>query len=147
MADRTDGARLELLRGVIHPWHHDHFGHMNVRHYAPFFDDAVYHMWTRLGLPYATMQAQHGVHTVSAQATTGFVKELMAGDLIVIDGAVARIGGKSCTLDLRMHHADTGALHATYQVVEVFFSPETRASAPMPDTVRARLEAHLLPRD
>jgi acyl-CoA thioester hydrolase len=28
--------RLDLLRGVVHPWHHDHFGHMNVRHYAPF---------------------------------------------------------------------------------------------------------------
>ena len=57
--------RLELLRGVVHPWHHDHFGHMNVRHYAPFFDDAVYHMWTLLGAPYSRMLPEHGVHTVS----------------------------------------------------------------------------------
>ncbi|KPQ09701.1 MAG: acyl-CoA thioester hydrolase [Saliniramus fredricksonii] len=136
-------ARLELLRGVVHPWHHDHFGHMNVRHYAPFFDDAVYHMWTRLGLPYATMIPRHGVHTVTAQATTRFERELSAGDLIVVDGVVSRIGGKSCSFHLRMLNADTDAVHATYDLVEVFFDPKTRASAQMPADVRARLEAYL----
>lgn len=137
-------ARLELLRGVVHPWHHDHFGHMNVRHYAPFFDDAVYHMWTKLGLSYATMIPEHGIHTVTAQATTGFVKELSAGDLILVDGVVSRVGGKSCAFHLRMLNADTAEVHATYDLVEVFFDPKTRKSARMPDSVRARLEAHLL---
>lgn len=136
--------RLELVRGVVHPWHHDHFGHMNVRHYAPFFDDAVYHMWTRLGAPYARMLAEHGVHTVSAEATTNFEKELVAGDLIVIDGMVSRIGTKSTSFHLRMLHADTGMLHATYDLVEVFFDPESRTSAPIPDAIRDRLALHLM---
>lgn len=136
--------RLEVLRGVIHPWHQDHFGHMNVRHYAPFFDDATYHMWTRLGLPYCDMQAHYGVHTVSAQATTRFIRELTAGDLIVIDGAVCRIGTRSCTFQLRMRHADTGLDHASYEVVEVFFDPATRASTDMPDAVRMRLQNWLV---
>ena len=138
-------GRLELYRGVVHPWHHDHFGHMNVRHYAPFFDDASYHMWTRLGLAYSVMQAEHGVHTVSAQATTRFIRELKAGDLIVIDGAVSRLGNRSVTFHLRMMHADTGAHHASYDLVEVFFDPETRQSAPMPEGVRQKLAAHVLP--
>lgn len=133
---------LELSRGVVHPWHHDHFGHMNVRHYAPFFDDAAYHMWTRIGLPYAQMIERHGVHCVSASATTTFVRELTAGDLVVIDGAVVRIGSRSTTFRFRMRHADTGALHATYDLVEVVFDPATRASAPMPEAVRAALTAH-----
>ena len=136
-------GRLEVLRGVVHPWHEDHFGHMNVRHYAPFFDDAVYHLWTRIGLPYAQMTAAHGVHCVTASATTSFVKELTAGDLIVIDAAVARIGTKSITLSLRMHHADTEVLHATCDVVEVVFDPATRKSAPIPPALRAALEPHL----
>ena len=130
---------LELLRGVIHPWHQDHFGHMNVRHYAPFFDDACYHMWTRLGLPYSAMLAEHGVHGVSAKATTSFIKELGAGDLIVIEGVVRRIGSKSCTFFFSMRHADTGELHATYEIIEVFFDPETRSSTTMPEAVRAKL--------
>ncbi|MFN4057045.1 MAG: acyl-CoA thioesterase [Roseinatronobacter sp.] len=131
--------RLEVMRGVIHPWHLDHFGHMNVRHYAPFFDDAVYHVWARLGIGYAQMQDRFGVHCVTARATTSFVRELTAGDLIVIDAGVTRLGGKSVTLDVQMRHAESGALHATYEVVEVFFDPTTRASAPMPDPIRAAL--------
>jgi acyl-CoA thioester hydrolase len=137
--------RFELLRGVVHPWHHDHFGHMNVRHYAPFFDDAVYHLWTALGLPYVAMAHDHGLHTVTAEAKTRFLRELTAGDLIVIDGAVARVGTKSCAFHLRMLHADTGALHATCDVVEVFFDPGTRAAAAMPEAVRATLAAHASP--
>lgn len=137
--------RLDLLRGVIHPWHHDHFGHMNVRHYAPFFDDACYHMWTALGLPYSRMLTEHGVHTVSAQATTRFIQELQAGDLVVIDGIVSRIGTKSCAFHLRMMHADTGTLHATYDLVEVFFDPKSRKSAPMPQHIRDKLQHWLVP--
>jgi acyl-CoA thioester hydrolase len=117
---------------------------MNVRHYAPFFDDASYHLWTRLGLPYSRMLAEHGVHCVTASARTTFIRELVAGDLIVMDGAVLRIGTKSVTFRLRMHHADTGAQHATYDMVEVVFDPETRASAPMPEPVRRALEPHLV---
>ncbi|MFW5834550.1 MAG: acyl-CoA thioesterase [Pseudomonadota bacterium] len=137
-------GRLELLRGVVHPPHHDHFGHMNVRFYGHFFDDAAYHMWTLLGLPYSRMIPEHGVHTVAGRSTTNYIRELTAGDLIVIDGAVTRIGTKSTTFHLRMHHADTNMLQATYDVVEVFFDPKTRRSAAMPPEVRACLEAQLL---
>jgi acyl-CoA thioester hydrolase len=35
-------------------------------------------------------------------------------------------------------------LHATYDLVEVFFDPETRSSAAIPDAVRAKLERHLV---
>lgn len=133
--------RLELGRGVIHPWHLDHFGHMNVRHYAPFFDDAVYHIWARMGLGYAMMQDQHRLHMVTAEARTSFIKELQAGDLVVITGAVSRIGTKSCTLVLEMRHAETGAEHARYEVVEVMFDAQTRRAAPMPEAIREKLAA------
>ena len=132
-----------IATGVVHPWHHDHFGHMNVRHYAPFFDDATYHMWSRLGAPYRDMLAQFGVHTVSARATTNFIKELQAGDLVRIDGAVTRIGGKSADFKLSMRNLDTETLHATYEVVEVFFDPKTRSSTEIPPALRALLEAAL----
>lgn len=29
---------------VVHPWHCDDMGHMNVRHYAAMFDDASFHL-------------------------------------------------------------------------------------------------------
>ena len=136
--------RPELLRAVVHPWHHDIFGHMNVRHYAPFFDDASFFLYTSLGIPISCMLEEHGVHIVSAKAETNFIKELKAGDGVIIDGAVKRLGGRSMTFHLRMIHAETGALHATYDLTEVFFNPKTRASAPMPDAVRERLLPYLV---
>ncbi len=129
-----------VATGVVHPWHHDHFGHMNVRHYAPFFDDAIYHFWTRLGAPYSEMLDKFGVHTVTAKATTSFIKELTAGDLLAIDARVTRIGGKRATFLLTMRHADTGETHATYEVVEVFFDPKTRGSTEIPTSLRTLLE-------
>jgi len=36
---------IEILRGVVHPWYCDTFGHMNVRWYSHFFDDAAFHLW------------------------------------------------------------------------------------------------------
>ena len=87
----SDGWR-ELTRGVVHPWHHDQFGHMNVRWYAHFFDDAVFHLWSEFGIGLQTLERDFGVHSVTARATTDFVKELAAGDLVRIDGGVARLG-------------------------------------------------------
>lgn len=138
------GSRLQLLRGVVHPWHHDIFGHMNVRHYAPFFDDATFHLYSALGVGIGQMLDDFGVHIVTAKAETNFLQELKAGDIFLIDGAVVRLGNKSCTHQLRMIHVETGALHATYDLTEVFFNPETRRSAPMPEPIREKMARFLV---
>ncbi|WP_333829554.1 acyl-CoA thioesterase [Pararhodobacter sp.] len=140
----AEKPRLPLLRGVVHPWHHDIFGHMNVRHYAPFFDDATFHLYAALGVGISQMQDDFGVHIVTAKAETNFLQELKAGDIFLIDGAVVRLGGKSCTHHLRMIHAETGRIHATYDLTEVFFNPETRRSAPMPEPIREKMARFLL---
>lgn len=139
-----DQTRVLLSRGVVHPWHHDIYGHMNVRHYAPFFDDASFHLYTALGLSLDGMLTEHGVHMVSARAETNFIRELKAGDCFVIDGAVLRLGNRSATFQLRMVHSDTDVLHATYDLTDVIFDPKTRKSAPMPDAMRMALQPHLV---
>ena len=138
MADRPI-----LGQGVVHPWHLDIYGHMNVRHYAPFFDDASFHIYAAMGFAADRMLAECGVHVVTARAETNFLHELRAGDLFVIDGAVQRLGGRSVTFRLRMVHRMTGVVHATYDVTEVFFDPASRRSAPMPEVVRAAYARHL----
>ena len=40
----------ELYRSVVMPAHCDHYGHMNVRQYAAFFDDAGWQLFPVLGL-------------------------------------------------------------------------------------------------
>jgi len=130
----------EILRGVVHPWYCDAFGHMNVRWYSHFFDDAAFHLWPLFWGSHQKMEQEFGVHTVTASATVNFGKELVAGDLIIVEGMITRVGGKSCTFTLRMLHVDTGEVHATYDTTEVFFDPKTRRSTEMPDEIRAVLE-------
>jgi len=133
----------EILRGVIHPWYCDAFGHMNVRWYAHFFDDAAFHIWPVYWGSHQKMQSNFGIHTVTARAATDFLVELVAGDLIRVDCVLTRLGGKSSTFLERIIHIDTGVVHATYEVTEVFFDPQTRRAAPMPEEIRTALEPFL----
>ncbi len=134
---------IEILRGVVHPWYCDSFGHMNVRWYGHFFDDAAFHLWPLYWGSHQKMQEELGVHTVTASVTTQFHQELVAGDLIIVDSLLTRIGGKSCTFTERMLHVDTRIVHATCETVEVFFDPKTRKSTAMPSPIRQALESKL----
>ena len=78
---------------------------------------------------------------MTASANIQFLKELVAGDLIVVDSLLTRIGSKSCTFTERMLHVDTKEVHATYATTEVFFDPQTRKSKEMPDPIRQALES------
>ncbi|PRY86072.1 acyl-CoA thioesterase [Donghicola tyrosinivorans] len=124
-----------VLTAVFHNWHCDHFGHVNVRHYAAAFDDAIFAFWSAMGT------AKAGIVPVTAQQTTTFTSEVKAGDVVEITATLTRLGGKSATVQLAMQDAASQTLRATCEVVEVFFDMDTRQSAPMPEAVRMALEA------
>jgi len=87
------------------------------------------------------MQDEFGIHTVSASAKIQFHKELVTGDLILVDCLLTRIGRKSCTFTERMLHIDTKEVHATYETVEVFFNPQTRKSTEIPVAIKQALDS------
>ena len=134
---------FETARGVAFPWLCDQFGHMNVRHYAGFFDDGAFHLWSMCGIGHNGM-LERDIHTVTAMTKTDFVTELKLGELFVVKTAFTRCGGKSVSFSHRMENADSGELHATQDCVEVFFDPETRKAAPIPDDIRAVIEANVI---
>ncbi len=128
----------ETGRGVILPSVCDHWGHMNVRYYLHHFDDSTFHVWAVHGVTIEDILS-HGVHTVIARDTMNFRQEIKAGALWVIRSVFTRVGRRSVTQMHRMYNAETGALHADMECVEVFFDPESRASAPIPETIKAKL--------
>jgi acyl-CoA thioester hydrolase len=134
---------METHRAVVFPWNCDHMGHLNVRWYAHFFDDAGFHLWSRIGVSHATL-AKRGLATVIAKNTTEFLHELRAGELVAVESAFTRLGGKSLDAMHRMRNAETGALCATQHAVQVFFDPEARSPCPIPDDLRAALEGVLV---
>lgn len=128
----------DVYRGVVFPWMCDHFGHMNVRWYSHHFDDAGFHLWTMAGLSQREMRAK-GTQVVVAQTTIKYLREMKAGDLILVRAGITKVGTKSVVHFAKMFDADTGVLSATEETVEVFFDPATRTAAAMPEEFRARL--------
>ena len=140
--DIHSSALKETFRSVVFPWQCDQFGHLNVRWYAHHFDDAAFHIWLTHGVTFKRMK-KLGVHTVVARTSTDFAKELVAGDLIVIESAFTQIGRTSVTYIQQMKNAEDGALHAKQEAVEVFFNPSTRQSTPIPEEIRKVIETAL----
>ena len=129
---------FELYRSVVMPAHCDLYGHMNVRHYAAFFDDAGFQILAKCGVSLTDLR-QRGLGSVVASLTIDFHQELTAGQLIVITGAYTRIGEKSLTSEMKLFDADTMAHCASQKTVEVFFDTARRVSIAIPDDVRQKL--------
>ena len=129
----------ELTRGIVMPSHCDVYGHMNVRHYAAFFDDAGWHMLAKAGVSLAELQAQ-GRGSVVATLTIDFHHELKAGQLTIVTGAFTRVGEKSYGYELRLHESESMRHCATQKTVEVCFDTRQRKSTALPDDVRKRIQ-------
>lgn len=132
----------ELTRGVVMPAHCDVYGHMNVRHYAAFFDDAGWHMFGKAGISLSDLQAK-GLGCVVATLTIDFHNELKAGQLIVVTGAFTRVGDKSYSYEMRLHEADSMTHCATQKTVEVCFDTKARRSAPLPEDIKTKISAQI----
>jgi acyl-CoA thioester hydrolase len=130
----------ELSRSVVMPAQCDHYGHMNVRHYTAFFDDASWHVLAQAGVSLTDLRSR-GLGSVVARLTIDFHHEMTAGQLTLVTGAIARVGEKSMSYELKLYEADSMTLCATQETTEVCFDTRARRSAPWPDELRARLAA------
>lgn len=133
-----DGWHI-TFRNVAHQWMCDHFGHVNVRHYASFFDDASFGLWSITGVGPKEL-AKHGVHTVVARTETDFRREVLAGTTLLVKSRWVEVGSKSLTYVQHLESVDDGTVHASQRAVEVFFDPKTRSSRPIPDELRSIFE-------
>ena len=131
---------FETYRAVTHPWMCDQFGHLNVRFYAHIFDDASFALWPLAGVGRLVFE-EAGVHTVVARTETDFRSEVPPGRVVMVRSSYIRIGEKSVHYRQELRDSDSDQLHAEQRAVEVFFDPKTRASCPMPPTIRERLGA------
>ncbi|HYX65265.1 MAG TPA: thioesterase family protein [Burkholderiales bacterium] len=130
---------FELYRNIVMPAQCDAYGHLNVRHYAGFFDDAGWHIPRMAGLSLDEIRAG-GLGTVAATLTIDFLHELRAGQLLVIKGTVTRVGTKSFGHEMRLYEADSMTHCATQKTVEVCFDTRARKGVAWPEAVKAALQ-------
>ena len=131
---------FELYRAIVMPAQCDVYGHMNVRHYAACFDDAGWHFPRMADLSLEEIRSR-GLGTVVATLTIDFHHEIRAGQLILIRGALTRVGTKSFAHEMRLYEADSMTQCATQKTVEVCFDTRARKGVALPDDIRQKLAA------
>lgn len=136
----TEKKWVDLFRGIVMPTHCDHYGHMNVRHYAAFFDEAGWHILSRAGVSLTDLRAR-GLGSVVATLTIDFHHEIKAGQLVLISGAFTRAGSKSFAYEMRFYEVDSMTHCATQKTVEVCFDTAARTSTPFPEDIRSKIAA------
>lgn len=129
---------FDLYRAIVMPAQCDVYGHMNVRHYAACFDDAGWHFPRMAELSLEEIRAR-GLGTVVATLTIDFHHEIRAGQLVLIKGAVTRVGTKSFSHEMRLYEADSMTHCATQKTVEVCFDTKARKGVPLPEDVKVKL--------
>ena len=130
---------FDLYRAIVMPAQCDIYGHMNVRHYAACFDDAGWHFPKMAGLSLEEIRAR-GLGTVVATLTMEFHHEIRAGQLVLIQGALMRVGTKSFSHEMRLYEADSMTHCATQKTVEVCFDTAARKGVALPQDIKARLQ-------
>ena len=130
---------FDLYRAIVMPAQCDIYGHMNVRHYAACFDDAGWHFPKMAGLSLEEIRAR-GLGTVVATLSIEFHHEIRAGQLLLIQGAMVRVGTKSFSHEMRLYEADSMTHCATQKTVEVCFDTAARRGVALPQDIKAKLQ-------
>jgi acyl-CoA thioester hydrolase len=133
---------IETFRGVVYPAQCDAMGHLNVKEYVGFFDQAEWHCYLALGFDARRISADR-IGWAEARQSIEYERELRAGDLCRIESVVTKVGSKSLTTLHRMYDASSGALCAVFEGVSVQFDLERRAAIPLLDDVRNNAQAWL----
>lgn len=129
---------IETLRAVAQPWQCDAMGHMNVRFYTGYFDDASSQFVGTLGggveqLGTADLGWADVHHVVE------FKEEVKSGGLLTVTTRVIKIGRTSLTFQHQLMGL-SGNIHATMEVVTVMFDLKARRATTFPDDIRRAAE-------
>jgi len=134
----TAAAAFDVYRDVVRPEWIDHNGHMNVGYYLVVFDYATDAFFRWVGLDDAHRRAA-GVTTFCLEAHVTYHREVRVGDPLRFTTLLVGHDEKRIHYFHEMHHATTGYLAATNELMSLHVSQATRRGAPMAPAVRARL--------
>ncbi|KZL16740.1 bifunctional 3-hydroxyacyl-CoA dehydrogenase/thioesterase [Pseudovibrio axinellae] len=134
---------IETYRGFVDPHQEDVLGHMNVTWYTAKFDEASWHLFTSVGLSKDTVKSEKRA-VAALEAKTKFMAEVSAGELLYIKSGFLEVSDKTVRFQHIMYKAQDHTEVASVQLLGVHMDLEKRKAIPIPQDLRAKLEA-LLP--
>lgn len=118
----------------------DYNGHMNVAYYVLIFDRATDVLFDAIGVGEAYRLSQRRSIFI-VEAHVAYVRELRAGDPVRVESQILGHDDKRLHAFLRMAHAESGELAATYEILGLHVDMASRRAAPFPEPARARIGA------
>ena len=109
---------FETARGTVHTWQCDHMGHITVRAYGEFFEEAC---WPLYNIRY--------------------LRELLAGDVVVVRSGITEMRGKVLKFAHELRNEETGVLCATSAFTVLCIDSAARRAKAFPDDIAARATA------
>ena len=99
-------------RGVVHQWHCDHMGHMNVMWYVGKFDEATWNFGAEMGLTSQYLkETRRGMAAVEQRIC--YRREALVGDVIAVRTALLEVRPKSVRF---VHEMFRGELVPCFEV-------------------------------
>lgn len=127
-------------------WEVDVLGHMSFQYHVHRFSMAAAQAMSAMGMTPDYMRAERrGMSTFEIDLR--FVREFQAGDLIAVKTGLVHLGTSSFRLLHRMTNPTSGAPGAVMSQFGVHLDMDARRPAPIPDELRARAQALLVPMD
>ena len=136
------GAGDITYRGLVHQWHCDHMGHMNVMWYVGKFDEATWNLAATMGMTSRYMrESNRGMAAVDQRVC--YRKEALVGDVIVVRSAVLELKPKSVRFVHEMFRGVGGDHLSTMMVTGVHIDIVARKSTQFEPHIFAQCQAML----
>jgi len=128
---------FETARGTVHAWQCDHMGHANLRAYGEFFEQALWHLFHRIGITPSVLRGD-SIRMAGVQQNINYRKELLPGDLIVVHSRLAELKERSLKMVHEMQHVESGQVCATCELTAVCIDVRTRKPRSFPSEIAAK---------
>lgn len=107
--------------------------------YLEYADVVVTEYWEWTGIDAALGAAWQRAEFHVRRAEVDYLKPFAWGDTIEGTCRLTKVGGSSLTKEIALHHAESGALHATVRLVSVNVDLASGRAAPIGEETRAFL--------
>src|SRR4249920_1333308 len=127
-------------RGVVHQWHCDHMGHMNVMWFVGKFDEATWNLGAQMGMTSQYLKdMKRGMAAVEQRIS--YRREALVGDIILVRSAVLELKPKSVRFVHEMFRGAGGDHLSTMLVTGVHIDAVARKAAQFEPHIVAQSQA------
>jgi acyl-CoA thioester hydrolase len=138
----SDGF-FETARGTVHTWQRDHMGHINVRAYGEFFEEASWQVYNHIGITPSLLRAGK-FHMSAVQQDISYKRELLAGDVVSVRSAIIEVRDKVIRFVHELYNDETHELCARSIFTVVSIDATARRACTLPADVLATARARLI---